>query len=135
MEKLSRRSFLGGVLALSVAAAAAPVLALADVPVIYGDGVHDDWAGLQAMFDGRPFRVTDGAALVATEGVLNGGIFSLSKTLVIRGSHITIQRAAFNAADDFEGEAMLRVHGDGCVIAHCVINGRGAASTALRIGA
>lgn len=57
MTDLSRRAFLGGALALT-AAVAVPIPAFARetlaLPVVYGDGVHDDTAGLQALFDGKP---------------------------------------------------------------------------------
>jgi hypothetical protein len=83
MLDVSRRSFLGGALALTVVAAL-PVKAFATVPTIYGDGVHDDWAGLQAMFDGEPFLV-DGEGFepqrVHGSALLRGGAFKISRTL------------------------------------------------------
>jgi hypothetical protein len=74
---MNRRSFLGGFLTLSVAAVVGiPVEA---APVIVGDGIHDDWAGLQAMLDGKPFRV-DGNCYVAHDGII-GGKLRFTKTL------------------------------------------------------
>lgn len=85
--ELNRRSFLGGALALA-AATKLPSAAFASAPVIYGDGVHDDTAGLQAALDGKPFRVVGrGAYVVQKEGhiYIGQGSFRLSDTLRLRG--------------------------------------------------
>lgn len=86
---LSRRSFLGGALALT-AASAVPAYALkSPAPVIYADGIHDDTAGLQAALDGEPFRVFgDGVFIVRNDGhiYIGKGAFRLSDTLHLRGS-------------------------------------------------
>lgn len=85
---ISRRSFLGGALALS-AATSMPLKAFAHAPVIYGDGVHDDTAGLQAALDGKPFRVFGhGAYVVRGDGhiFIGNGSFRLSDTLHFRGN-------------------------------------------------
>lgn len=57
---LSRRSFLRGALAAPAVVAAAslmPVRAIERllIPRLWGDGVHDDTAALQAVLDGRPY--------------------------------------------------------------------------------
>ena len=54
MTNLSRRSFFK----LAVGAAIAPVVAKASVildpiPVLYGDGIHDDTLSVQALIDGK----------------------------------------------------------------------------------
>ena len=82
---LSRRSFLGGALAVA-GAAALPSVAWASVPTIHGDGIHDDTAGLQALLDGKPFRVAgNGPMCVRRDGFifLHNGSFRISDTLVV----------------------------------------------------
>lgn len=51
---MNRRDFLAKTSALAVAAIILPRVAEPPIPVLYGDGVHDDTAALQAWFDGRP---------------------------------------------------------------------------------
>jgi hypothetical protein len=79
----NRRSFLKGLLTVA-AVSCVPVVvdAMPRVPRIVGDGVHDDWAGLQAAIDGKPFICEDNLIL-AREGsvTINGGDFLISKTL------------------------------------------------------
>lgn len=121
-----RRSFLQGVLALTAAAAAGPQLALAEqaLPTIYGDGVHDDWAGLQAMFSGKPFRV-DNEVVVAEEGVVHGGNFLLSRPLRISGDRICIAECRFTARDWKGGGYLLMLtECTNTVIANCVLDVR-----------
>lgn len=88
MVDLTRRSFFGGALALvgaTVVSAHVPI-DLSPVPIIYGDMIHDDTPGLQALFDGKSFRVAgESTALVMRVGssVHIDGHFSISKTLEI----------------------------------------------------
>jgi hypothetical protein len=91
----TRRSFLKGLFAVTaVAATGLPNLAPA-LPRIVGDGVHDDWAGLQACFDGEPFRI-ENESVVALEGRLSGGTFRISKTLLINGKgEFSIENVTF----------------------------------------
>lgn len=90
---ISRRSFLGGAIAATVVAVS-PALALANLPVIYGDGIHDDWAGLTAFFNGKPF-VIEGEGFTASEGRLFGGRFLLSQTLHIGPGNFTVNNCGF----------------------------------------
>lgn len=114
--EISRRSFLGGVLSVA-AATALPNMALAEVPVIYGDGRHDDWAGLQAMLDGRPFRAADGAAMVLrgepAGAFIAGGHFRVSRTLMMT-NRVTIIQSSFIQTADFVGDSALVVQGAQC---------------------
>lgn len=83
--ELSRRNFFGGALALT----AVTIIPMADAvaaPMIYGDGIHDDAPGLQALIDGRSFRVKGAAercAYRAGDGSfhINGGRFRLGHGL------------------------------------------------------
>lgn len=103
---LSRRSFLRGVLALSVTPAL-NIPSFASVPVIRGDGIHDDWAGLQAMLDGEPFRV-EGENLVAVDGIVSGGPFAVSDTLTFRRSNIRFSAIRLHALPEFRGDCAAR---------------------------
>lgn len=88
MMDVSRRSFLGGALALT-AASSLPLKAFALAPTIWGDGIHDDTAGLQAALDGKPFRVVgEGAFVISRDGevFIGNGTYRLTDTLRLRGS-------------------------------------------------
>lgn len=84
---LSRRSFLGGAIALT-AATLLPLDAVAStVPSIHGDGVHDDTNGLQALLDGEPFRIVGERPMrLSNEGHANitGGTYRVTRPLIIR---------------------------------------------------
>lgn len=69
----TRRGLIAGLASL----VAAPALVRAEslmpisvlpLPHIVGDGVHDDWAGIQALLNGEPYTVADGC------GIQRGGI-------------------------------------------------------------
>ncbi len=52
--------------------------------VIYGDGIHDDSAALQAIFDGRDnIILSDGAPYY--RGWISGRTFMISKQLILGG--------------------------------------------------
>lgn len=96
MVEVSRRWFMGG--ALGVAAAAVMPLGAAYDAVLYGDGIHDDTAALQALFDGRPVYVkNDGVVLKSNDGhiSLKGGNYKISETLNIAPGK-TIQLAGLH---------------------------------------
>src|SRR5690242_8948130 len=86
---ISRRTFFGGAIALA-AASALPLSAFAEpVPLICGDGVHDDTAGLQALLDGKPFRVASGAPNVVYRNTggdvyITGGTYRITEALFVR---------------------------------------------------
>jgi hypothetical protein len=83
MPDLTRRSFLGGALAVA-GASVVPVSALfATVPRIVGDGIYDDWAGLQAALNGEPFIADDMVVRDATTVFLKSGAYRLTHKLVI----------------------------------------------------
>lgn len=89
---MKRRTFLAGAVSLI----AVPVLAKYSFakPRIWGDGVHDDANGLQALLNGEPF-VTDLPG-IWQDGVvdgsvyLTGGIFKVGKTLYVRPNNVII---------------------------------------------
>lgn len=104
MMDVSRRSFLGGALALT-AARSIPFSGLGHVPLIWGDGVHDDWAGLQAALNGEPFRAVGNRVIAQNVGgkvLIHHGSFRLSRTLVVPESG-AIWGGAFYSDDDNSG--------------------------------
>lgn len=113
---VSRRSFLGG--ALTVAAASlVPVAAFTDpVPVLWGDGEHDDAPALQALIDGKPFEVAGSGFIARGFGdsyELKGGKFLLGQGLHFRDNGRTGRfiRNDFIASSTFpENDAILRFH-------------------------
>jgi hypothetical protein len=105
---LSRRHFLGG--ALAVAGASVVTLpALADVlrpaiPIIWGDGIHDDAPGLNALCAGEPVDVAeDIARLSQSNGIMRiwiggGRTYRMASPLCIRDRkerYINISGATF----------------------------------------
>jgi hypothetical protein len=80
---LHRRSFLKCTAAVGAVAALAPVLSA--LPRVVGDGVHNDWPGLQAALDGKPFIDVSGLVNITCDGEktmhLGAGTFRISETL------------------------------------------------------
>lgn len=106
---VSRRAFLRGTIALAASTTLSfPRLAHA-IPAIYGDGVHDDAPGLQALLDGEPFRVK-GTGFVAQSGRLYGGSFKLGSTLHVRNPHSVVRRATFSAGETLGDAPLLFIH-------------------------
>lgn len=88
--RLNRRWFLGGAMALVATPALAKLMPLATLPIplIKGDGLHDDWEGLQALLSGTPFTV-DGEDLIAQAGLIARGRFKISRGLTMsRGGFV-----------------------------------------------
>lgn len=146
MTDVSRRSFLRG--ALTVAAAslvpvsAAKALGLDDVPTLWGDGVHDDTEGLQALIDGKPFEIA-GSGFIARDlndaFELRDGCFTIN-----HGLHIYKASKRGRVYDNWfiagalfpENETMLTIHpgSESFEIVRCIFMGpRGRTATGLRM--
>ena len=84
--ELSRRSFLGGGLVLSASLILPPIPRL--VPIIYGDGINCDSAGLQALFDNKPFHsLIDGINILSKGEIsISNCSFVLTKGLLVPAS-------------------------------------------------
>jgi hypothetical protein len=109
---ISRRAFLGGAIILA-AATAVPVeafSALAPRPRIVGDGVHDDTAGLQALFDGEPVLI-EGRVVTARDGMisLRGSIHKISRPLALDRPSIEIDELRLVRSEHFTGSCILSV--------------------------
>lgn len=94
----TRRAFLGGVLALMATPVIAKALPLTEpvaLPLIRGDGIHDDWAGLQALFRGEAFALEAEGDFTATAGLLSRGTFRVSQTLLLPDDSFVIRSCKF----------------------------------------
>lgn len=112
--EMNRRTALlslgGVVLALSTnAQAMLPKI----TPVIYGDGIHDDAPGLQALMNGEDVILKPESNVIRYDDgsfFINGGNFKLHKGLVIEncvGGNIYGSRFVF--IEGFEGDYMLDI--------------------------
>lgn len=85
MADLTRRNFLGlfGA-AAAVAVVGMPAIA-SEIPVIMGDGVHDDTAGLRAFMLRQPVRVIDDAVEYFNGSILlkGGKTYKISDTVTV----------------------------------------------------
>src|SRR5258708_331213 len=92
---MDRRSFLGSILALGVAPAIVHASSIMRVvmpmPILWGDGIHDDTAALQALLD----RV----------GSIDGGIFRISDQLIIHRNETLVTNSHFDCADMPSGKS------------------------------
>lgn len=119
----TRRTFLRGLFTVTaLAVTGLPALA-SDIPTIYGDGIRDDWAGLQAFVDGKPFRI-EGEVIRASGGVMTGGHMRISKALAFRGPNTTrIRGVKIEALPGFVGIGVVELYPnvgshqiDGCTL-------------------
>ena len=88
MFDVNRRSFIFGGAKVAAAVAVAsqvPSGWFEELPKLVGDGVQDDTAALQALFDGGKAVLPDGTAISGRGGVhVLDGVYRLTDTLVIR---------------------------------------------------
>lgn len=122
--ELTRRSFLGGAVAVATVAAVAPVFPVSPLPILYGDGKHDDTLALQALLDKQP--VIDGTSseviVVGEHGhvFIQGGVYLVSDTLHIRAENIYLIEGLVLCNHDKDW--MLEVHPTAlyCRITQCI---------------
>ena len=116
MADLSRRNFfklVAGAMAVPVAAKLA--LALPNIPVIWGDGIHNDAPGLNALIRGEvvEFQNAKLAAHVGWHGdslVFGSGTFKINEPIVFEGlENKAFSYGTFMASSDFSGEAMFKM--------------------------
>ena len=106
---MNRRGFLGAMLAAAASPAivrASSLMPIYTPPlVLWGDGIHDDTAALQALMDGKKVkRLFPGVAeAVGVSGglLLSGGVFLVSNTITLPARSIYMQNSIF------KGEASL----------------------------
>lgn len=106
MIETGRRGFLFGMGAMLVAQ---PKLIASRIPTIYGDGVHDDWEGLQSLMFGKPVRL------------LSGDTFAPGRAPLLVGANLLISDTLF-----------LDKRANGAMIRGCSITNHGA-GPALRL--
>lgn len=85
---MNRRQFLCWSAAASALAFVDPVKIIAPVPQIWGDGVHDDAPGINALLRGEPCEIMNRKACRVEGGkvLLNAGTFMLAGPLIFDGS-------------------------------------------------
>lgn len=106
---VSRRFFLGGLVAAPAIIAIDNLMPVRPwMPVLYGDGIHDDWAGLQALVNGEAVDIRAkvvpaylGAPELGFTSMRN--TYSLSRELLMPAN--TIRR------DHFMGDHFLKRSG------------------------
>jgi TAT (twin-arginine translocation) pathway signal sequence. len=101
---MNRRDFLRVTLAAAAVVATPVLLTKAmerELPVVYGDGVHDDTEGLQAALDGRDFVCRDGCVKVLNGSAhIVGGNYRISRTLRVNSERKpTINFCSFTMPD------------------------------------
>lgn len=109
--EMNRRWFLGGSLGIA-GAVALPALKLVDpdIPVLWGDGIHDDADALNALAGGEPFVVDNTGLFEYGSGYLKGGEFLISRPVIFGKIPFHVEGACFQAASDFPAnEGMLIV--------------------------
>lgn len=112
----SRRTFLKGLLTVA-AAAVIPAKALDLYPILHGDGVHDDTAALQALFNGEKI-IVDGHVVDSSVArvFLRIRRFLVSSTIKITPESpamLCVNECVFLASKDFppEKSVMHFTHG------------------------
>lgn len=88
--ELSRRGFLRGLVAVTAAGVVSLPAVAEAVPQLWGDGVHDDAGGLEALFNGRPVEVMNGLEYSVAQGrvTLGAAHFRLCRGIVINGDDV-----------------------------------------------
>lgn len=113
MVDVSRRLFLGGALAIASASVApAADAVLAPLPRIVGDGVHDDHAGLTALFHGEPVNIEGAVVSRIGHSAIQfqaGAIFCVGSPLVLDTDSLFLDGGHFRTSDGFAHRALLVV--------------------------
>lgn len=118
----TRRDFLKGTAGLATLALVpkwlvGPASRMLDhpaIPILYGDGEHDDAPALQALVDGKPVDASrDKAATVHPDGsfVLASGTYLIRRTVRIPkgGPRGLITHSWIKSDEEFEDEALICV--------------------------
>lgn len=105
---MNRRDFFKVTFAAGVASIAPAVLSNT-LPVIYGDGKHDDTEGLQAALDDKPFECLDGSVrIIEGQVFLSNAVYLVSKTLTIPHNKVgMMENLRINCAKNFVGSCVL----------------------------
>jgi hypothetical protein len=99
MTSATRRAFLFGLGAASLVAS--PKLIMSRLPLLYGDGVHDDAEALNALFAGKPIKLAETGdtfrpffSSTSERIALRGGRYRISAPILFDRSGLRVQRRA-----------------------------------------
>ncbi len=112
---LSRRSFFSGTLAFTALAILPTAVKALARPAIFCDGIHCDADGLEAIMEGRPFEIAEGAMGTFQnhgEWIIRNGLMSIRRTLCMRGHKGTFENGALTMLPDFQGDCMVSITDD-----------------------
>lgn len=111
MTSITRRVFLGGTLSV----VAASYVHAEPIPMLYGDGIHDDTVAIQALFDRKPVNIVNDTitvwrshtVLAGVHGMsMTGGEFRISRPIALR-SNWNLPEITFNVAEGSEGQVQI----------------------------
>lgn len=122
MTAFSRRSFLGGVIALAAYSTAPKIVRAMDAPRIWADGLHDDAPGLNALFAGEPVDIEAVRGVVDARGIVSNGIFLIRSPLKMAGDNLAISTCRFTAPEDFQGDHAVSFSGRNCLVERCLFD-------------
>ncbi len=132
MVDLTRRSFLGGLLAVTAVAIVKPPK-FNNYPVLYMDGERDDAPALQAMLDCEPYIVEGELITGQTKAHISGGEYRIGSTLNINRDSTIIEGATF--IGNFDGYMMQSYNVNNIYIANCLFDCTGGRGTsAIELG-
>lgn len=114
---ISRRFFLGGVIAVAAGQLVKPAFAM---PMIFGDGIHDDTRGLNALLAGEPFHV-ENEGVIVHEGNILGGTFKITDTLYLR-DNVIISGSGFLVPEWKSDRPIFDGQGRDCLIKDCMFS-------------
>jgi hypothetical protein len=117
---ISRRSLITGLISLAAAPAIVRASSIMQVkplgPFIWGDGIHDDSDGINAMLNGKPHIVINAEAAFRKGDLVTfgPGNFLLGRPMIVApGAQLTVvgseMSTIFQAAEHFSGAAIFEV--------------------------
>jgi hypothetical protein len=119
-----RRGFMFGAGAVLFAD---PKLLRSRIPVIHGDGVHDDWEGLQSLILGKPVKTATGDTFAPGDRPsITGGDYLISRTLEVpNGRVFGMSHARITGSTNFKGYTLLQLNGNaGGLLSDLVLDAR-----------
>lgn len=115
-SELGRRGFLAAMFGAGAVLVAQPKLLVSRIPILWGDGIHDDTEGLEALFAGRPVKVMSGETFAPGAAPhLTGGSYRVTAPLEL-GNGTVIERAKVMFEGDLPARTPWIALGRGCAL-------------------